>query len=172
MSIIPETNVPHPLGSADSLLSGIPRVLPITFDGALTELGPSDLAELLGACHTWPVRVPAETAESAGLPVRTKRHELEELAVSSALRTRLERNLPYQVHVAVLAGATLSEVAAATGWAESEILPRWRAWAADQVAVYLVSGRIGVSEAVFAQVRDVLESGAPGLTSDVARDGR
>lgn len=145
---------------------------PVTFDAALAELGPAALAELLADCRTWPLRVPAESAESAGLPVRTKRHELEELAVSSALRTRLERKLPYLVHVAVLAGATLSEVAAATGWAESEVLPRWRTWAADQVAVYRVSGRIGISEAAFSQVRDALGSGADLETSDVARDGR
>lgn len=92
---------------------------------------------------------------------------LEHLAVMAGLRTWLTRWLPLQVHEAVLNGATLDQVAAATGMSAAEVRSRWQTWADAQRDLYerdQASGRakpLGLSRPQYDAVLAVLADEAP-----------
>lgn len=82
---------------------------------------------------------------------------LEELAVMSALRAWLERWTPGMVHRALLAGATVAEVAAAAGTDSSGLADLWVPWAERQRDLW-VQTQLGVSPAEFATVGAVFSA--------------
>ena len=87
---------------------------------------------------------------------------LDHLAVMAGLRTWLTRWLPLQVHEAVQNGATLDQVAAATGMSVAEVRAHWQEWADGQRALYerdQAAGRdkpLGLSQPQYDAVHAVL----------------
>jgi hypothetical protein len=75
---------------------------------------------------------PVRITEAHGFRLRTVESELEELATMSALRSWLERWTPLQIHLALLAGGSIDQVAAAVGVTADEAAATWRAWDAGQ----------------------------------------
>ncbi|MFP5372405.1 MAG: hypothetical protein ACLGI3_16880 [Actinomycetes bacterium] len=91
---------------------------------------------------------------------------LDHLAVMAGLRTWLTRWLPLQVHEAVQNGATLDQVAAATGMTVAEVRAHWQEWADGQRALYereQAAGQekpIGLPQAQYDAVHAVLNGDA------------
>ncbi|MGH3500942.1 MAG: hypothetical protein ACRDQA_08620 [Nocardioidaceae bacterium] len=97
-----------------------------------------------------------------GLPHAEDREaadELCELAVMSALRAWLGRWQPIHIHRAILAGASLAEVAEAMGVDPVAVAARWRAWADGQRQL-VIRDRPGVTAREYQTVRDRLEGDA------------
>ena len=82
--------------------------------------------------NDWPARLPREVAERAGLAVRELSHELDELATMAALRYWLDAWTPAQIHHALMAGATVDQVAAAIGTDRDDVTRRWHTWSDGQ----------------------------------------
>src|SRR2546429_4133290 len=68
---------------------------------------------------------------------------LTELALSAAVVAWWSRWQPIAMHRALLAGASLAEVAAAAGTTEAEAYNRWNEWA-DVQSKSVIAGRRGV----------------------------
>ncbi len=81
---------------------------------------------------------------------------LTELALSAAVVAWWSRWQPIAMHRALAAGASLAEVAAATGTTEAEAYQRWNEWA-EQQAQLVVGGRVGVDAHEVAGIRDRLQ---------------
>lgn len=64
-------------------------------------------------------------------------HHLAELALSSAVVAWWTRWRPISVHRAFLSGASLAEVAAATGLSETDAYACWQSWAEAQSALII-----------------------------------
>jgi hypothetical protein len=95
-------------------------------------LGAYPLARLWSDTMRLPVDIPAETARKAGVAVRTVEHDLDEVAVMAALASWLRRWLPISMHRALLRGASIEEVAAASGVEFREATRMWREWSDGQ----------------------------------------
>ena len=63
---------------------------------------------------------------------RTPQHDLEELATMTALADWLQRWTPLTIHGAAMRGATIDEIAAATGMDTVAVRESWRKWADGQ----------------------------------------
>ncbi len=59
-------------------------------------------------------------------------YELDELVTMATLTNWLNRWLPIHVHAAILAGATIAEVTAATGVDVTRLAARWEIWVRGQ----------------------------------------
>src|SRR2546421_7122927 len=68
---------------------------------------------------------------------------LTELALSAAVVAWWSRWQPIAMHRALLAGASLAEVAAAAGTTEAEAYATWSTWA-DRQAALVIAGKSGV----------------------------
>ncbi|WP_163507683.1 hypothetical protein [Fodinicola acaciae] len=99
---------------------GIAGWTPLDLD-ALDGMSPFELAQLWGDRTAW---------ELAGF--RSMTEELEELAVMSTLVSWLVRWSPITMHSALLAGATVEQVAAAARETADAVAQRWQCWAAGQ----------------------------------------
>jgi hypothetical protein len=88
------------------------------------------------------------------------RSALAELATMAALRSWLAGWLPLQIHRAVLDGASLEDVSAATGLGAAELVELWESWARAQRTLWDTApggGRpIGVSADEYAGVAALL----------------
>jgi hypothetical protein len=73
----------------------------------------------------------------------TQEDALAELALAAAVVARCGRWQPLTIHAALRAGASLPEVAAATGLESDEVLRRWRAWT-DVQTVLVIGGHPAV----------------------------
>jgi hypothetical protein len=80
---------------------------------------------------------------------------LTELALSAAVVAWWSRWQPIAMHRALLAGASLAEVAAATGLSEADAHERWSAWA-EQQSQLVIAGRLGVEPEEVAAIRERL----------------
>lgn len=83
------------------------------------------------------------TFDAEGRRPEDPRHHLAELALSAAVVSWWSRWQPISMHRAFLSGASLSEVAAATGTTEAEAYEHWERWA-DGQAQLAIAGRRGV----------------------------
>ncbi len=77
---------------------------------------------------------------------------LTELALSAAVVAWWSRWQPIAMHRALVAGASLSEVAAAAGTSEAETYQRWNEWG-EQQSRLVIAGRVGVDAAEVAEIR-------------------
>lgn len=103
----------------------------ITFAEA-EKIGAYELARRWGDRFRLPVSIAPEKAAGLGVDVRTADDELDELATMSALRSWLDRWTPTQIHTALRTGATVDQVAAATGKTTVGVAECWREWDAGQ----------------------------------------
>jgi hypothetical protein len=101
-----------------------------TFDQAV-RVNAYELARRWGA-NEWPIRVSLRIAEANDLPAREVADDLEELAVMAALAKWLDRWMPSQIHSTLLAGASVEQVAAASGLDPATMADTWREWSAGQ----------------------------------------
>jgi hypothetical protein len=96
---------------------------PLTFAEA-EKVNAYELARRWGGSTRFPARLKGEESQAE--------RELEELAVMAALRRWLERWTPAQIHRALLAGASVDQVAAAAGMTPDDVAATWRAWDVGQ----------------------------------------
>lgn len=94
----------------------------------------------------------ALTLDADGRRPDDPRHHLAELALSAAVVAWWSRWQPISMHRAFLAGATLAEIAAATGTTESEAYERWEQWAERQSKL-LIGSKPGVEPDEVATIR-------------------
>lgn len=104
----------------------------VTTFAAAEKINPYELARRWADRLRLPTRVAPEKAEAVGLAVRTAEDELDELATMSALRTWLDRWTANQIHAALRSGATVEQVAAASGKTTAEVVACWRKYDAGQ----------------------------------------
>ena len=81
---------------------------------------------------------------------------LAELAMTAAVVTRCHRWQPLTIHAALRAGASLSEIAAATGLEPDEVTHRWRAWT-DVQSVLMIGGHPAVDPDEVRTIADRLD---------------
>lgn len=110
----------------------------------------SDLGEVRGL-GTWQAMAvyraaftAARAAELAGdgQPAYHVRQASLELVIAERMRT----NAAISIHRAVLAGASVDELAHAVGVSVGEVTERWRAWAEEQRSLNADCPGVGVSE--------------------------
>jgi hypothetical protein len=77
---------------------------------------------------------------------------LTELALSAAVVSWWARWQPLTMHKALLGGATLTDIAAATGLTEDEVNKRWSDWADVQCALN-IGGHPALDPATVADIR-------------------
>jgi transposase-like protein len=65
---------------------------------------------------------------------------LSELALAAAVTAWWSRWQPTTIHTALRAGATVTDVAAATGLDETEVIRRWTRWTEVQT-ILIIAGR-------------------------------
>lgn len=92
--------------------------------------------------------------QPAGEPVDVA---LEELALAAAVVSWWSRWQPLTMHRAFESGASLGEVAAATGLTEDEAYVRWSHWA-DVQSTLILGGRPALNPAIAADIRTRLRS--------------
>jgi len=80
------------------------------------------------------------------------RHHLTELALSAAVVDWWSRWQPITMHRALLAGASLAEVAAAAGTTEADVASRWSAWSTRQERL-VINGRPSIDPDEGAAIR-------------------
>lgn len=133
---------------------------PVIYDGPATEARPPvTFAEaeqhnaftLLAELHHHALTFDAEH----GRP-QDASHHLAELALSSAVVSWWSRWQPISMHRAFLAGASLTEVAAAAGASETEAYEHWSRWAEAQAGLHLGS-KLGVDPAEADAIRTRLD---------------
>ncbi|WP_163511396.1 hypothetical protein [Fodinicola acaciae] len=117
---------------------------PLNLD-AVDGMSPFKLAQLWGDRTAW---------ELAGY--RSVAEELEELAVMSTLVSWLVRWSPITMHRALLAGATVEQVAAAAGDTVAAVAERWQRWAAGQRHLNQTNQKFGMPPAEYDKVAELL----------------
>jgi hypothetical protein len=122
----------------------------VSFDAV--DASPYELARYWGERGAWPVE-----------PRRTD--ELRELAVMSRLADWLLRWQPILIHRALLAGASVNELAVASGTEVAVVVSKWRRWAQGQRRLYESNGgpspsaiRLGLGPNEFDRVAALLEA--------------
>jgi hypothetical protein len=86
----------------------------------------------------------------------TREDALAELAMAAAVVARCGRWQPLTIHAALRAGASLPEVAAATGLEPDEVVHRWRAWT-DVQTVLVIGGHPAVDADEVRTIADRLD---------------
>jgi hypothetical protein len=94
----------------------------------------------------------ALTFDAEGRRPDDPRHHLAELALSAAVVSWWSRWQPISMHRAFKNGASLAEVAAATGLTQAEAYLRWSRWAGTQSKL-VIAGRRGVEPDEMAAIR-------------------
>ena len=123
---------------------GIAGRRPMDLDN-LDSMSPFHLAQLWGDRTAW---------ELAGY--RSVAEELEELAVMSTLASWLVRWSPITMHSALLAGATVEQVAAAARDTAEAVAQRWQQWAAGQRHLNETNRKFGMPPQEYDQVAELL----------------
>jgi hypothetical protein len=101
----------------------------------------------------------AMTFDAEGRRPDNPRHHLAELALSSAVLSWWSRWQPISIHRALIAGASLTDVAAAAGTTEAEAYERWSEWATRQEQT-IINGQRGVAPAEVAAIRARIQTGS------------
>lgn len=131
----------------------VPGRPPLTFAEAEQRNPFALLGELRD--HAMALRVDEKPAE----------FHLTELALAAAVVAWWTRWQPIAMHRALVAGASLGEVARAAGVEEGEAYRRWNEWAARQ-SRSVVAGQVGVYPAEVAEVRSRMSPTLPGPSRD------
>ena len=88
---------------------------------------------------------------------------LEEMATAAALAMWLRRWAPLAVHQAICAGATVAQVAAATGVDAAQVRANWRRWADEQRRLFeSTNGQLGLSAADVERVAEAFDAAGVG----------
>jgi hypothetical protein len=89
-------------------------------------------------------------------------HHLRAVALESMLVDRLQARITVGVHHALMAGASLSEVAETVGLEPGQVAMRWMVWARGQRQLRACSGLLGLGEDDYARVAAVIDAGGVG----------
>jgi hypothetical protein len=86
-------------------------------------------------------------------PERSRNGALTELALAAAVVSWWSRWQPITIHAALRSGATLGDIAEATGLDANEVVRRWERWADVQIRLD-IGGRPAVDPAEVRAIRD------------------
>lgn len=86
-------------------------------------------------------------------------YHMRQAALESVIAERMRINAAISIHRAVLAGASVDELARAVGASAAEIAERWHAWADDQRGLNAQYPGVGVSARDYARAAATLQAG-------------
>jgi hypothetical protein len=109
---------------------------------------------------------PAELAGAGGVG-----YYLRQAALETAIAQRMMARAAVSIHCGLLAGATLAQIADATGMSSAQVAACWRAWADGQRRLEQRCPGLGVSEREYQRAAAAAGEGAGGRAGGATRIG-